>query len=195
MAIKRKDGSIYKVRGPNKIMITQDEWDDDHVITRNFNLGQDVVEIKEDFTPIKTKPFLKEKKVEVYKPELPEKPPVEEAKVEPQKTEEKSEIKKYDKTMVFCLPAKITKYVDTLYGDEVKRLTYDKPFKFEIIISYNGDIKFNFWTNLKGVEVNSIVFVPDSRRWWRVAKVMPDTSNNGFNFECLPSDLKPEFNA
>ena len=38
MPIHRKDGSVFKLTGPNKIMITQELWDNEEfIIMHNFN--------------------------------------------------------------------------------------------------------------------------------------------------------------
>ena len=43
MAIKDKDGSILKLRGPNPVMRVQDRWDFDTITTENFRPDEQIV--------------------------------------------------------------------------------------------------------------------------------------------------------
>jgi len=163
MAIKNPDGTPYRLQSPNKIMKTQQPWNDkEKVVVHNMT-----AEEEEE----KPKPEIK-----IAKPKK---------KIEPKKEaiiEKLNEVKK----SAYCLPAKYEEYTDTLYNEIKKRLTYGSKFVFEIVPIKEGDLTYEFWSD-KDISTGSIILVFGERRWWKVVESKDKV------FTCYPSDLTPSF--
>lgn len=219
MPIKRKDGSIYKLRGPNKLMKNQSFWATDEVVLiHNFdNLSEEVIDlgpIKQEInhdniqipsiTTIDTtlnveQPIIKKEEEPVIEDDAFD-------KIEPIKTENstakietndnlkaKSQFRKGEKELLFCLPAITSSFVDPLYGEKVNRLEYDDPFKFQSVIVSVEDTKMTIWTTVQQVTRKSIIFHPTRYRWWSVDKIYSDQNGDGLVLSCIPSEVKPDF--
>ncbi len=221
MPIRRKDGSIFKLTGPNKIMVTQELWDNEEfLIIHNFNeLTKVTLEGTDTDKPVITlpepvvlesgpsidMPVPMEAVVQIEKqvePEVeilttPEPEPIIEPKPPPVKAETtnqpRSPYRALDITEIFCLPATVSQHTDDLYGDEVIRVNYQDPFKLQATIVTNSDVRIIFWTTVKKVTVKSVLFHRVHRRWWRVQEIQDDATGDGIVLICIPSDLKPDF--
>ncbi len=217
MPIRRKDGSVFKLTGPNKIMITQELWDNEEfIIMHNFNditkvtlegvdTDKPVITLPEPIVlesgpsidiPVPMEVVVQiEKQAEPIVQVLPES----QAKPEPLPTKvdidnrPKSPYRSLEITELFCLPATISQYTDDLYGDEVIRVNYQDPFKLQATIVANSDVRIVFWTTVKKVTVKSVLFHRVHRRWWRVQEIQDDAAGDGIVLICIPSDLKPDF--
>lgn len=192
MVIRNKDGSIFKLRHPNPLMLDQDFWDkEEEVETFNFNK---IKGLKEEIVfPQKQE----EKVVYTEDPEIVEEPAPTSLpeKTEPVKEEAKykSPYRKMKRKYLNCLPVEIKKYKDELYDEDREEFRYRKPFKFQAVVLTNNDIFFIFWTTIEQVTERSIVFDGDYRRWWQVNTIKDTEEGDGFIAECSPSTLQPDF--
>jgi len=216
MPLRRKDGSLYRLRGPNKLLLQQNFWHDDEPIrVLNFNqLAKAIIDIDAPKRiPVKKEeaPTTKEgidriidsideiSSVVLEEPEI--KPPKPKPKPEPKKEPEAatnepivpSSFRQLDRQLLYCLPAKVTKYKDELYGDEIVRLEYEDPFRFQGTIASSSDTNIVYWTTVPHVTERSIIYHSSRYRWWKVDKVLPDPMGDGTVLRCIPSDLKPDF--
>jgi hypothetical protein len=215
MPIRRKDGSIYKLRGPNKLLIGQHFWqNDEEIVLHNFgNLDVEVVETEKFHIPQPALPATATKRDEAFdasqleqildtisqttdlvddvtiepEPEPEPEPEAQEGTLSPFRTRERH--------MLYCLPAKATEHKDDLYEERIIHIDYQSPFKFQSAIVDSNDIKTVYWTTVKQVTSRSILFHPERRRWWRVSRALPCPSGDGTLLECVPSDIKPDFSA
>ena len=105
----------------------------------------------------------------------------------------KSAYRQYNRYIFYCLPAKIEKYKDDLYDQDIERLGYSDPFKFQAAIVHSGDTKFALWTTVKNVTNMSIIFHGEHHRWWKVASIVNDLTGDGSILNCVPSNLQPDF--
>ena len=215
MPIRRKDGSIFKLRGPNKIMITQKFWDDEErTVVHNFhdlskvtleeeNLDRPQIELPPEPAIEIMLPVEVDTEVYIEKAELPEKIEVTEIKEvkpsppepPPAPAENLSRHRQADITEFFCLPAKAKRLVDELYDEDVLTVSYGDPFKFQATIPHYSDHKIVIWTTVDKVTDRSVIFHRANRRWWRIELINPDPSGDGLLMACNPSDLKPDFSA
>lgn len=151
MTIYKKDGSSYKLSGPNPLMEGQEVWKQEEYILHNFETPI-IPEVKED-----TKPK------EEVKVKLSEESKIEELSEPPETLDE-----------FFCLPAKIQKIKDPLYEEYVSRITYGTPHKFSCELLKQTDIGILIKTI--GIPPNSILFQKSMRRWWKVSRIYKDFS-------------------
>lgn len=144
MAIKNKDGTVYKLTCPNPLMQEQDIWSADVIFHNHFG-------IKVCIPDPARKPIIKE---EVVK-ELPQ------VVVEPSFMAD-----------IWCLPAIYEEVVDPLYGEKHKRINYGNKFVFKAKLMEMSDLFIILWTENQEVTEGSIIFpqVKD-KRWWRVAEI------------------------
>jgi hypothetical protein len=223
MTLYNKDGSVYKLSAPNKLMRTQSFWEEDHIFYNLEWLGKfeeiykiiykKIKKIEDEEQGIVYKDEEEKKEIEV-KEEIKEIVPQlekEEIIVKEEQTLEKiffnkeKEIvdkketpKKLDfeieKTFVFCLPAFFEDRKDELYGDSYKSLKYGTPFSMEAVIISQNDLCLEIWTNLDGIEKGSI-FYPKTgfKRWWKVQEKKPKAQ--GWVLTMIPSDFHPSFDG
>lgn len=200
MAIKNKDGSEYTLRKPNPIMKTQNLWDGFEIHNMNFNEIIDQIKNHQKKTTIldlnkeeiviedKKKTEDEPKKVEIKKilesevnQNIPKKEPI-------ITKDENPEIKK---TIIHCLPAKVSIKEDSLYGDVKKLVKYGDKFTFEAAILDISDFEFIFWTNIE-ISRESIIYPKNSdKRWWKITEY--EKNFNGYVFYAKPSDITPNF--
>jgi hypothetical protein len=215
MPIKNRDGTEYRLQGPNKIMKEQSFWDRNSVELLNFGEWKEVVYKDQQVTPMKVLDefmsrlspnevtFTPPKKVEP-KPEpepftLPPPPP---PVVKPRPRVELEEIQQPVVTVderielrqktYSCLPMHLRKKVDELYGDESVEQVFGKKFSFYGVPMENNDLMFTFWTKTK-LENGSIVFeggVERNSSWWQVQKSEADSG--GYIVTTIVSDFNPD---
>lgn len=204
MAIKSRDGSVYKLRGPNPLMESQADWDKSKM--KLINMGRHNSEVHQDkkpnvvvlpvipkATPIPARNFLAEAaESEPAKPEpKPEPPPVTRQEELPEDIKRLFDAKgeKY-----FCAPAIGTKtHLDSLYGDTYQTIQYGDKYLFDALILDQTDLSLSLWC-VRQITVNSIVYRKvqgGGERWWRVRSVEPKTG--GYVVVSMPSDSNPDF--
>lgn len=207
MAIKDRDGNVYKLRGPNPLMKEQSEWNSDNVKLINFGWEEDVKEdennpieqFKKDYdvVDIAEELGLKENVAEpvIEEPEKVEQEPepeiesLEENKIDFDK--KTMEFLQKNKVMVHCAPAIKTQIKDELYGDSYERITYGNKVKFAAVISKQTDFDIELWTTSE-VSKESVIYPQDeSKRWWKVTEVEP--KSGGYLVSAITSDVNPDF--
>lgn len=186
--IKRKDGSIYKLRGPNPLLADQEIWSKESIVMHNMgNVG------RADSEPIPPQPVPKPMPVQEPAP-LPALPPEHKVKApEPKKVEPTIEQKKRTESdeIMFCLPAVMQEQKDPLYGDTYKKVAYREPFRFLARVLQQNDVQFVIFTTDSRVVEHSIVYHPDLRRWWKATEIA-ETKDGRF-VKHFVSDVTPSF--
>ncbi len=158
MALRNKDGSVFKLNGPNPIMTQQTLWNDKYIIHNKIGRRVVIADSQEIQEPI-LKPQTKEPQI-----------------VESLGKKEEIRVESpNDPIQVWCQPANYVEVVDPLYGEKYKKIKYGKKFMFEAIIVEHEDLFMIFWTNTKAVTPGSVIY-PRSRdkKWWRIESVKED---------------------
>jgi hypothetical protein len=214
MPIKNRDGTEYKIQGPNKIMKEQSFWDRNSVKLFNFNDWKEIVYKDQQITPLKVLDEFMSRlspnevtytpKKETLKPIEPESlslsPPSTIKKPRPRVEMEEvvqpvisvDERITLRKKTYSCLPMYLKKTVDELYGDESVEQVFGNKFNFDGVPMENNDLMFTFWTKTK-LEQGSIVFeggVERNSSWWQVQKTEPDSG--GYITTAIISDFNPD---
>ncbi|RKY76261.1 hypothetical protein DRQ00_09075 [candidate division KSB1 bacterium] len=200
MAIRRKDGSVYKLRGPNKLLTSQEFWSQgDKLLTHNFDrIAKIIIDTPTPAIQPPSKPALSAG-LDGFKPQ-------EELKQEPLKTapvgekvsippEDQSPFRSHDRCWLYCLPANVSKVMDRLYEEDYVRIQYKDPFRFQGAIVGSSDVRMAFWTTVEHITPRSIIFHPDTRRWWEVQDVAIENTNDGIVYTCVPSSTTPDFSS
>lgn len=216
MAIRDKDGNIYKLRGPNPLMKDQRDWDRSKTKLINLSWGSQIVEDarnpvkefeenlvsideelglqsnKEAATVVDPKQFFEELREPDPKPTptpepSPEKPTIQ---AEPRT----ARLLKERGVEYFCAPVVGTKaHVDELYGSTYERFEYGDKYLFDAIVVAESDLQIQFWC-ARPITVHSIVYRKvreGGERWWRVGEVEP--KSGGYLARAIPSDTNPDF--
>ena len=184
MAIKNKDGSVYRLKGPNPIMQGQEVWTD--FVTHNMKWAAEIQESELLPAPKITheKTFFEE--LVETKEILPKEESQEIAVAAESPTEN------LPKTIIHCLPAIIKSRKDNLYDEEYKTIQYGQPFEFEAISVQEEDLFIQLWTNATKVGQGAILYPKVGlKRWWRVQEVAE--KDGGSLLTALPSDYHPAF--
>jgi len=179
MGLKNKDGTTYKLSGPNPIMSEMAMWDKESKLILH-NVGGKLISY-EDATVVfhnQEPQVVKEIEAPVKEPE-PVKAPIEEQPVIDKFDEipiiESMEVPEnpdaVDKIQVWCLPAYFRQYKD---GDEtVSKPRYGQKFLFEAILEEEGDFQILLYTTTDAVTEGSILFPKTyDKRWWRVTQTI-----------------------
>jgi len=216
MALRKKDGNVYVLEGPNPIVKDQVAWDPDGLVFHNFHWEEFIFS---KTTRNKPKPPPAEhvvrvdppKKIEVPPPALAE--PIPEVPDEPKKNDPAKEFDlpyiKY-KVLCYCLPATTKVHVDKLYGESWQKVAYGKKIIFPCVIINSSDMELEFWTSDPDEKIleRSIVYpfsyevhnadtdsydrVPyDEYRWWKIAS--REQKEGGWLLTCFPSETQPDF--
>lgn len=203
MAIKNKDGSVYKLRGPNPLMQTQQEWDRSKL--NLFNIGAQkreiVIEAKpEDHittikkTPVKPKArviearkFIEEIKSEPVAPVIQQQIPP-----KPREDDQATRLLKERGVTFYCAPAISRTVKDDFYGNSYGVLEYGDKYEFRAVPIDESDLELQFWC-LDAVTTGSVIYRKDRRgeRWWRIRQAAPESG--GWLVNCIPSDSSPDF--
>lgn len=178
MTIKKKDGNVYILEGPNKLVKNQEKIDLSKCVFYNFNWDEIVHKGKiSSKIPVKSKienkdaeqnntrtelPENKIEDIELVENTIPKESEVinkESSKKEKNQDDFKFPILKV-KVLMHCLPAKFSSHKDLLYGDSWQRITYGKKFIFPSVMISNNDLQMQFWTSDPNNQVTekSIVF-------------------------------------
>lgn len=217
MALKNKDGSFYKLSGPNPIMKDQQLWADGNYELHNMNWDVETQKAKSESNynkklPIKdsflqelekTKneekidknPIVEEKlPIKVYEIEKKEEEIIERKSiVSPDlKKQEEENDSEFEKTFIHCLPATIRTTKDDLYGDVYQTIKYGQPTSFEAIILDQQDLTMTIWTDTDKISIGSVLYPKcNFKRWWRVKT--KEKKANGWIIVSIPSDYQPSF--
>ncbi len=215
MAIKDKDGKVYKLRGPNPMMKDQKKWDMDKLQFINMGWSNEVVvdernpvqKFKTDFNVVDIGQELglvsnEESTTTVVKPQefiddiqksVTEEPKEETVilNVDPQL----AKIIKERGVEYYCAPVMgKKKHVDDLYDNTYYTMQYGEKFVFDAIIIEESDLELQFWC-VRPVTAESIVFrkivKSFGERWWRVKDIEPKTG--GYLCRAITSDTNPNF--
>ena len=176
MTIKKKDGNVYVLEGPNKLVKNQEKINLDKCDFYNFSWDEIVYKgkisskipvnsnvIEKTLPPeVKIEVDIPIPKVDEPKVEVPT-PKVNVPKTEEPKTKENDDfvfpILKI-KVLMHCLPAKVSSHKDLLYGDSWERISYGNKFILPAVIISNNDLEMSFWTSDPNEKITekSIVF-------------------------------------
>lgn len=223
MVIRKKDGNVYVLEGPNKLVKDQENWDGKKIVFHNFSWEEIVWKNKNTSTPRNNKNIEKTDSSAVVKEPVIKQPVIESPKIEGSKPKvefDNSLIKdeeyfdfpilKY-KTMMHCLPAKIINKEDDFYGDRRQKIIYEKKFIFPSVLLENDDLQIQFWTSDPNNQIGekSIVFpfayevynnqtssydrVPFDEHRWWVINKKEKKEEGGWIFIAIPSLNQPDF--
>jgi hypothetical protein len=194
MVLRRKDGTDYKISGPNPIMKSQSLWDDE-VKLHNMTYSDVVtsrtvadvpIPVEECYANADTEP------TEAVYPDL-QSIAAEEIQVRARPVNisnievPKRKILQMPKQLAYCLPA--YEQEDPVYGE--KKLVYGIKFKIDVLVLYATDVESHLWTAAGGVTVKSIVFLTNDYRWWMVTEMVP--KDGGWWIKGVPSSITPSF--
>lgn len=188
MAIKNKDGTVYRIEGPNPFMNNQELWKD--CVKHNLEWKDEIV-----FDFLKQKLNLPvQESAESFLEEIEEKPQ-EKPKQEPvpiaPRPVPRKEKREFDTIESFCLPVDIIENKDDLYGEIKQKVIYGEVFTIEIVVLEQADLTFRFWTTHK-INKGSIIYPKNKdKRWWKVAEITD--APKGFMYLGLPSSFTPSF--
>lgn len=181
MAIKNKDGSIYKLSGPNPLMKEQNI---ENVPFLVHNFGQEEITEKDKNVELpvvlKPKEQIKEPKIE---PKLEQKPQPEPEPVKPKIT--------INYTQFACSPVILRKRNDDLYGETYSTIEYLQPIIFNGVVLDQSDFEFKFWAEQE-LTVGSILYPKtQEKRWWKIKAVQAE--QKGWTYLCDISSSQPGF--
>lgn len=189
MAIKRKDGSVYKLQGPNPIMLRQALGGEEPVI-HNFVFPETVTaghgpadEDYDEYRPAEVVTF--------PPPAKPAPRPEPKTEVAPEPPKPRAAPKSVPREPAWVLPATITEHRDPLYGEVRRQVRYGAKLRGEVIYAGGDDLGVNLWTNGAEVGRGLIIYLSNEQRWWRVDRVTPKA--DGWLYGCVPSDFQPAF--
>ena len=197
MALRNKDGSIYKLQKPNPMMKYQNIWDNEKLILHNMKWISEKAEDKTEVEPIKSDikvqenfiQELKETKEQEKEPETVFERKTVIAEDTKKIEEEKPEI---EKIFVHCLPATIRTKTDELYGETYKTIQYGSPISFEAVLLQELDLTYSIWTDTDQISIGSVLFPKtNNKRWWKVKN--KEQKANGWIINCVLSDYQPSF--
>lgn len=219
MTIKKKDGNVYILEGPNKLTKDQERIDLSKCVFHNFYWEEIVYNSKFKSDKKENKkleePVQRDKKIEipVFEPEPPQ--PIE-TKQETKNVEKETDQEDFNfpilkvKVLMYCLPAKINSYKDNFYGENWQRINYGKKFIFPSVVISNNDLQIEFWTSdpRNQISEKSIIYpfsyeiynkstnaydrVPyDEYRWWKVSS--KEQKEGGYLIKAVPSEDHPDF--
>jgi hypothetical protein len=199
MVIHKKDGSVFKLNGPNEIMFTQESWSafKTHNLSNlsnckmESNIPHVILGKKKIVEEIKTIEPIKEEIVEeeIIIEETPEEIVVEEV------VEYKKKINEFDsfkKTIMHCALAKKVEVKDDLYGETALKVKFIDKFTFESIVMNKNDFVLIFWTKLDNLTIGSVLYPQDdSKRWWEVREI--EDVPGGHKITCCITRNTPAF--
>lgn len=200
MAVYKKDGSVYKLNGPNALMISQEKWGT--FVTHNLgNLSNLKMESNIPHVVLgeKKEPEQKKEIIQI-KEELKEEPKVEiiiEEKIEIKEETKfiqpvKNEFEGFSRTIMHCALAKREEKKDSLYDETTIRIKYVDSFTFEAIVLSTNDFTLIFWTKLEKLTIGSVLYPQnDSKRWWEIKEI--ESVPGGYKVVCVITKNTPAF--
>lgn len=212
MVIKNKDGSVYKLKGPNPIAAAQNLWKDFEIHNMDWEDIElpDISEAKKFNSDFDVKDVFSEPVVvEFSEPVVEEVPNAKPDKKRPKivekiKTEKKTKSKNI--TDIWVLPAEIRYDPEKEEGKQYTIKYFNKQLIEAIIISNNG-YKLIFWTNVNFCKSGSIIYPYRNSegnslhesQWWKVDRVIDEREDDrlkesgGLLHVCVPSEYTPDF--
>jgi hypothetical protein len=169
MVIKNKDGTDYKLSGPNPLMKEQN-IENVPFLVHNFGQEEIVEKDKNIDIPVVLKP--KEPVREI----IQENPKIE-PKIEPVKP--KISI---NYTQFACAPVVMRKRKDDLYGETYSTVEYLDPIMFNGVVLDQSDFEFKFWAEQE-LTIGSILFPKtQEKRWWKIKAIQAE--QKGWTYLC-----------
>ena len=217
MAIKDRDGKVYKLRGPNPLLVQQQEWDKSKINFYNLKGTRNEVVVSDERNPVEA---FKDNVIDIGKELKLESKEVHTKTIEPKKFfEEIREVPKERPTVVkmpepvklvvddkmarilkergveyHCCPAIGRKsHIDDLYGNGYSTVEYGEKFVFDAVIIDESDLELQFWC-VKPVTAQSVIHKKHKQggeRWWRITNV--DSKTGGWLARAVTSDSNPDF--
>lgn len=179
MVLKNKDGTDYKLSGPNPLMKSQILWNAKQELIKYNKFGQLKILTSNQQESIKTETAIEEFDVKTFETEMKEASKEE----TPEIVERLPEVevgKRSDEGVVevWCLPK-----LGEVYGEK---------FKFESVILENSDLYFVLYTNVK-LTPGSILYPRIfDKRWWRVKNIKEEAENE-YLVSAMISYYQPNF--
>lgn len=223
MAIKNKDGSVYKLRGPNPLMKNQSQWDHGKVILHN--LGPKTETVVDENNPLRKqqenvidigrelnlKPnppvtkvvpaqdFLEDLTNEPVVAQEPPPPPPSSPPPQPITRSQHDGLTRLLKERgveYHCAPVVDEKvHEDDFYGSSYTLPVYGEAFVFEAIVIDQSDLELQFWC-VAPLSRNSIVYQRAKGGEWdrRWWKIdRLEEKSGGHLVSCVVSDINPSF--
>jgi len=221
MTIKNKDGTVYKLKGPNPIASKQNHWSEDEFEMHNMDWEEvdlpDATELKKfnsDFD-VQEESFSEPLKVDFgsKKKTTPEKPPERVQEKPPEdgpKIVDKLKVERNEKAKnivdIWVLPAQIEHHPDEEPGRQYTIKYFDKKL-IEAIVIFNDSLQMVFWINVDICKCGSIIYLWRNSEghtlressWWKVDRVLDETQDErlkqsgGLLHVCVPSEYTPDF--
>lgn len=201
MAIKDKDGNVFKLSGPNPVMKTQELWDLKNIIYHNMKFGEIIAEGEREpeinvvLHKLSDQPTTQEVLARAEPQPIPvEEEPVSVAVMEPVKpsvTQKTAQLLQKNKVIFYCLPVLIQKYSDDLYGGEYTKDIYGDKFAFPAIVIEETDLVIQFWADTKLPERSVVYPKMRTKRWWRIQE--SSEKSGGHLYSAVASDVNPDF--
>lgn len=215
MAIKDKDGNIYRLRGPNPVMKTQNAWDQKSIKLINFEFQEEIVDDKGQivaeilqqanvssnenlihFKPkTKSQEEIKETPLQVQKIPINSPPSRSENSRtpgdEPVIYNEKDPVSRAKKTYIYCLPILQKQIIDSIYENEYQEDIYGNKITIEAIMLEEDDLFCRFWTNTLIPEKSIVYPRTQTRRWWQVNSLQQE--GKGYTIFATPTSKNPDF--
>lgn len=214
MTIKKKDGNVYVLEGPNKLTKNQEKIDLSKCLFHNFIWQEIVYGSTKTFQKAPVQ-IVQEKKI--IEKDL-EKFDSEDFVFEEEKKDNNElevENKKFPilkvKVLMHCLPVVMKNHKDNFYGENWQTISYGKKFIMPSVIISNNDLQLEFWTSDPENKIleKSIVYpfsyevynentssydrVPfDEYRWWKIVN-KETKETGGYLFTAVPSEDHPDF--
>jgi hypothetical protein len=201
MTLYNKDGSVYKLAGPNPVMKEQKLWGD--FVTHNMKWTPEVSENNTEINPIDSDFYVRDsfldalneakEEIKVVETKQEEKPVEFHKIVVKEDPENKPSLPdEIEKTFIYCLPAEIRERKDSLYGETYKTVQYGKATSFEAVILNQNDFVFEVWTDTNKIGQGSILYPKTGfKRWWKVQSKIEKAE--GWLITATPSDFQPSF--
>lgn len=213
MTLRNKDGTIYKLAGPNPVMKTQNLWGDFKVHNMQWESekaadGTQVqpiasdFDVRDSFMSALDKAKADIKVVETRQEDMPIAPTPPPTVVERKAVVQPDPVLQeelhgtsdpgIEKTFIHVLPAYMRERKDSLYGDVYKTIQYGKPTSFEGVILEQGDLAIQIWTDTDKFGPGSILYPKAGfKRWWRIQE--KEAKGGGWVLLATPSDHQPSF--
>ena len=222
MAIKDKNGKVYKLRGPNPLTKDQADWDKGKTKLINLSWQSEIVEdernpvvafesnlvkIDEELglqpnaqantAVLDPEEFIKE----IQEPEIEPEPEPELPKPEPEPEPKPlvtdarlARIIKERGVEYFCAPAIGKKtHMDSLYGSTYETIQYGDKFVFDAVLIDQSDLQLQFWC-VRPLTIGSIIYrkIRDGGERWWRIKDI-EPKTGGYLVVANVSDTNPDF--
>ncbi len=174
--LKKFDGTPYSLRRANPAMDGQSVWDgfisynlENYEVFSYFPKSLKIKKIEKREEPVK--------EIVVIEPSSPATPVL----ITPQDTE---------KMKCWVLPTETRITVDTVYGEEIKRIVWGKKFQIDVSIEDINGLRCVLSTNdISSINRSSIMFVDGQH--WKVENTSKE--NDILLIKCVASDQTPSF--